>query len=91
MQFPAGGTTLSPAATGAVKHFASKRGSAGIAVIGYGDAASTGPEVQTVALGLGLARAQAIANALTSHGVPASVIRVGSEATGRGASLRLLP
>ena len=42
------------------------------------------------ALVLGLARAQAVADALKQDGVPDNAVRVNAEASGRGASLRLI-
>ena len=66
------------------------RGSGVIVVTGYGDADSSEPSAQATALSVGLARAAAIADALKADGVPASAVRVNAEASGRGASLRLL-
>ncbi len=95
IQFPGGGATLSPTAQDAIKQFAAQRLKAtsvqpDVLVTGHGDAASSDPTVQSVALSLGLSRAQAVANALIANGVPSAAIRLGSEAAGRGASLRLL-
>ena len=61
-----------------------------IAVTGYGDAASDDPEAQSAALALGLSRAQAMAAALTSAGVPGSAVEVGAQAIGRGGTARLV-
>jgi len=80
---------LQPAAE-EVKAFAAKRGNAVISVTGYGDATSGDPAAQSAAVTLGLARAQAIFSALTADGVPPEAIRINAEASGRGASLRLL-
>ena len=88
--FAPGVATLSPEDIDVVKTFAGRRGNAVIAVTGFGDAAGNDITAQTNALGLGLSRAQAVANALTSAGVPQSAIRVGAEAAGRGARLLLL-
>ena len=95
IQFPGGGATLSPTAQDTIKQFAAQRLKAtsvqpDVLVTGHGDAASSDPTVQSVALSLGLSRAQAVANALIANGVPSAAIRLGSEAAGRGASLRLL-
>ena len=90
VQFPTGGSALSPTGEDAVKQFAASRGNAAISVVGYGDAGTPDPAAQTSALGLGMARARAIASALTANGVPSSAIRIGAEAAGRGAVLRLL-
>ncbi|MGE0222984.1 MAG: OmpA family protein [Acetobacteraceae bacterium] len=88
--FPPGSATLSPTAAEAVKQFAAKRGSASVVITGYGDAVSADPGAQTAALSLALSRAQTVANALAAAGVPQAALRVGAEAAGRGASLRLL-
>lgn len=73
-----------------LKQLAAKRGNGIIAVTGYGDAASHDPNVQSAALSLGLSRAQAMAAALTSAGVPASAVQVDSEAVGRGGTARVI-
>jgi outer membrane protein OmpA-like peptidoglycan-associated protein len=88
--FVEGSSTLSQPATDEVKAFAAKRGKAAIGVTGYGDAASSDPSAQSAALSLGLTRARSIADALKTAGVPDNAIRVGAEASGRGASLHLL-
>jgi outer membrane protein OmpA-like peptidoglycan-associated protein len=88
--FVEGSTTLSPPAANEVKTFAGKRGNGVIVVTGYGDAASSDPAAQSAALSVGIARAAAIADALKADGVPANAVRVNAEASGRGASLRLL-
>ncbi|HYZ20773.1 MAG TPA: OmpA family protein, partial [Rhodopila sp.] len=81
---------LSQAAADEVKAFAAQRGNAVVGVTGYGDANGSDPAAQSAALNLGLSRAQAIVDTLKGAGVPANAIRVGAEASGRGASLRLL-
>jgi outer membrane protein OmpA-like peptidoglycan-associated protein len=88
--FVEGSTALSPAAADEVKAFAAKRGTGVIVITGYGDSASSDPGAQSAALTAGVARANAIADALKADGVPASAVRVNAEASGRGASLRLL-
>jgi outer membrane protein OmpA-like peptidoglycan-associated protein len=88
--FLAGASNLSAPATDEVKAFAAKRGNGTIAVTGYGDSASSDPAAQSSALNLGLSRAQSIVDALKAAGVPGTAIRVSAEASGRGASLRLL-
>ena len=90
VDFAAGSAAMTPTGTDAVKRLASRRGAAIVAVTGHGDAASSDPAAQTVAVSLGLSRAQAVANALAAAGVPRDAIRVAAEAGGRGASLRLL-
>jgi outer membrane protein OmpA-like peptidoglycan-associated protein len=88
--FQEGASNLSQAATDEVKAFAAKRGNGTIAITGYGDSPSSDPEAQSAALHLGLSRAQSILEALKGAGVPGAAIRVSAEASGRGASLRLL-
>jgi outer membrane protein OmpA-like peptidoglycan-associated protein len=88
--FPERTSNLSQPATEEVKAFAAKRGSKAIAITGYGDAASSDPDAQSAALTLGLSRAQAIVDSLKAAGVPNDAIRIGAEASGRGASLHLL-
>jgi len=90
IEFVTGSATLPPGAGAVLKDVAAKRGTAVIAVTGYGDAASDDPAVQSAALSLALSRAQAVANVLTSDGVPETAVRVGAEAAGRGASVRLV-
>jgi outer membrane protein OmpA-like peptidoglycan-associated protein len=90
VEFVQGSATLPPGAADVLKGVATKRGTAVIAVTGYGDAASNDPDVQSAALSLGLSRAQAVANVLTGDGVPVASVRVGAEAGGRGASVRLV-
>ncbi len=90
MVFVEGSASLSPPATDEVKTFAGKRGNGVIVVTGFGDAASSDPAAQSAAVVLGLSRAQAVADALKQAGVPGNAIRVSAEASGRGASLRLL-
>nr|WP_294503285.1 OmpA family protein [uncultured Rhodopila sp.] len=88
--FVEGSAALSPPAADEVKSFAASRGKGVIVVTGYGDSTSSDPSAQSAALGTGLARANAIADALKADGVPADAVRVNAEASGRGASLRLL-
>ena len=88
--FPDTTTALSQPAAEEVKAFAAKRGNGTILVTGYGDAASSAPDVQAAALKTGLARAAAIVEVLKANNVPANAIRVNSEASGRGAALQLL-
>jgi len=90
IMFVAGSSQLLQPARDSVAAFAATRGNKVISVTGYGDGASDDPIAQAQAVGLGLARAQAIATVLSAAGVPADAIRVNAEATGRGASLRLL-
>ena len=90
VEFVPGSAALPPGATAVLKGVAAQRGKAVVAVTGYGDAATSDPDAQTAALSLGLSRAQAVANVLTADGVPQAAMRVGAEAGGRGASVRLV-
>jgi outer membrane protein OmpA-like peptidoglycan-associated protein len=90
VEFVPGSAALPPGAAAVLKGVAAQRGKAVIAVTGYGDASSSDPDAQSAALSLGLSRAQAVANALTGDGVPTGSVRVGAEAGGRGASVRLV-
>ncbi|HVC63697.1 MAG TPA: hypothetical protein VND19_25435 [Acetobacteraceae bacterium] len=90
VEFVLGSAILPPGAADVLKGVVAKRGQAVIAVTGYGEAKSDDPDAQSAALSLGLSRAQAVANVLTGDGVPAAAVRVGAEAGGRGASLRLI-
>ncbi len=89
--FVDGSSALSQPAADEVKAFAAKRGNAVISVTGYGDATSSDPAAQSAALTLGLSRAQQIVDGPEAPpACPADAIRVNAEASGRGASLRLL-
>ncbi len=88
--FPGQTAALSQPASGEVKAFAATRGSGTISVTGFGDSSSSDPSAQSAALNLGLSRAQAIVDVLKTAGVPGDAIRVGAEASGRGAALQLL-
>jgi outer membrane protein OmpA-like peptidoglycan-associated protein len=90
IEFVAGSSALPPGANDLLKELAAKRGAAPIALTGHGDATSEDPAVQSAALSLALARAQAAAKALVADGVPESAIRLGAEASGRGADARLI-
>ena len=90
VSFDPGSSSLSPAETDALKKFAMQRKGALIAVTGYGDAVASDPASQATALGLAMARARAVSDALKAAGVPAAAIQIGGEAAGRGAFVRLL-
>jgi len=90
IEFVAGSSALPPGANDLLKELAAKRGAAAIALTGHGDATSEDPAVQSAALTLALARAQAAAKVLVADGVPESAIRLGAEAAGRGADARLI-
>jgi outer membrane protein OmpA-like peptidoglycan-associated protein len=88
--FVNGSAELPATAATTLKALASRRGTGIIAVTGYGDASSNDPDAQSAALTLGLSRAQAMAAALTSAGVPRSAVQVDAEAIGRGGAARLV-
>jgi outer membrane protein OmpA-like peptidoglycan-associated protein len=90
VSFPGGSAALPPSAVDELKLLSAKRGKGIIAVVGYGDAASSDPDAQAKALTLGMARAQAMASALTAAGVPASSVQVDAAAIGRGGTARLV-
>ncbi len=86
VQFSRGSSALSTGAVVSLRRFADARGSARVSVIGAGDPTSVGGD----ALGLGLARAEAVANALRAAGVPADAIQIAADPAGRGAVARLI-
>jgi outer membrane protein OmpA-like peptidoglycan-associated protein len=87
LDFPRGSATLQPEARAVVARFAAARGAATIRVTGYRDGAGDD-------LGLPLARAQAVAQALRRAGTPAEAIELAAEPrpgpAGRGAEMRLV-
>ncbi len=90
LAFDPGSYSVLATTAAALKAVAANRQKQTIVLTGYGDASSSDPAVQATALNLALARAQAAADTLKAAGVPASAIRIGGEAAGRGVSLRLL-
>lgn len=90
LTFITGSADLPGLAADQLKQLAGRRGNGVIVVTGYGEATSDAPDAQAAALTLGLSRAQAMAKALASDGVPASAVQVDAEATGRGGSARLI-
>ncbi|HUC16356.1 MAG TPA: OmpA family protein [Acetobacteraceae bacterium] len=90
LQFPAGSANLTASERARIRAIAAQRGKASIAVMGYGDARESNAASQTEALALGLARASSVASALAADGVPENALRLGAEASGGGATLRLL-
>jgi outer membrane protein OmpA-like peptidoglycan-associated protein len=88
--FVNGSAALPSTAADTLKQLASRRGNGVIAVTGYGDASSNEPDAQSAALTLALSRAQAMANALTAAGVPATAVQIDAEAIGRGGTARLV-
>ncbi|WP_439577874.1 OmpA family protein [Elioraea sp.] len=87
LAFPPGSAALSPDARAVAARFAAGRGAATVRVTGYRDSAGGD-------LGLALARAQAVAQALRSAGTPADAIELAAEPrpgpAGRGAEMRLV-
>ncbi|MGD0432854.1 MAG: OmpA family protein [Acetobacteraceae bacterium] len=90
VDFDRGSAALNDAALAEVKTIAGIRGDDGVAVTGYGDATTADAGAQSNAVALGLSRAQNLATALVARGVPYARLRLNAEASGRGASLRLL-
>jgi outer membrane protein OmpA-like peptidoglycan-associated protein len=89
--FGNGDAVLPPSQIQALKDFLTHRKHETIEIIGLGEAASDTPDGQAAAIALGLARADAVAQALTAQHVPQSALRLGANAFGRGAVIRLLP
>jgi outer membrane protein OmpA-like peptidoglycan-associated protein len=85
-----GSSALPSIGADSLKQLASRRGNGIIAVVGHGEAASNDPDAQSAALALGLSRAQAMATALVSAGVPRSAMQVDAAASGRGGTARLV-
>jgi hypothetical protein len=73
-----------------LRTFMSQRGKRAVLVVGRGEAVSSDPALQGAGLQLGLERARALAAVLAANGTPAAAIRIGAEAGGRGAYLRLV-
>lgn len=90
IQFADGSALLPPSANAPLAQLAAKRGAATIAVVGYGEASAATPDAQSTALTLGLARAQAMATALTAAGVPVGSVQIDAQAIGHGGSARLV-
>jgi outer membrane protein OmpA-like peptidoglycan-associated protein len=88
--FPTGSTALPIEAQNALRGLAKRRGSAGVVVTGFGEAAFDDPAAQQAALPLALSRARAIAAVLAASGVPATSMRVDAQAEGQGGAARLV-
>ena len=89
--FPAASAVLPPSQTQTLKDFVSHRAGRPVEIIGLGDASADTPEGQATAIALALGRARAVADGLAALHVPQAAMRVGANAFGRGAVLRLLP
>ena len=86
--FAAGWAVLPEGANQALTALARRPGVTRIVVVGYGDAADADPDIQTAALPLALARAQAIRTSLRRIGVAETSIQMTAEAVGRGGVAR---
>jgi outer membrane protein OmpA-like peptidoglycan-associated protein len=90
--FPAGSAVLPQSQTQPLKDAIARRGKQQIVqIIGLGEASADTPDGQAAAIGLALKRAQAVAAALAAMHVPQSAMRLGADAFGRGAVVRLIP
>ncbi|GAB0112488.1 hypothetical protein [Acidisoma sp. C75] len=90
VSFPAGTARLSPPMQRALRKLLDNRGSAHIAVVGFGDAPSSALAAQSAALPLALERARAILVQLRADGVSAGEISTSAEAEGSGGLVRLV-
>lgn len=88
--FAEGSAALPASGVAALKALAGKRGNRLVEALGRGEAVSAAPDAQEKAVTLGFERAQAIAKALRSDGVPESAIQVMSLAGGRGGMAKLV-
>jgi outer membrane protein OmpA-like peptidoglycan-associated protein len=84
--FAPGSAILSPDMANAVAAIAPVRGTSNILAAGFGDGGAT----DAAALSLALARARAIADALTAAGVPPSAIILDAAAAGSGGFVQLV-
>jgi outer membrane protein OmpA-like peptidoglycan-associated protein len=87
LAFPPGSAILNAKTASALAAIAASRGNADLLAAGFGDGQSD-PDQQ--ALTLALERAQAIADALTAAGAPASAIRLSAAAAGSGGFVQLV-
>ena len=87
--FDEGSSSLPTAMQAPLQRLAARRGHT-IMVTGRGEATANAPADQQAALSLALARAQVIAEALITDGVPRAALRLDAQPAGRGASVRLL-
>lgn len=78
---------LSAGQDAALDKIVQKRPNGPLSIRGFGDAASMSAQDQSDAVRLGLLRAQRLAEALASRGVPASAITVRGDAFGTGAKV----
>jgi len=87
--FAPGSDTLPGDALAALKLFAHERGARSMVITGFGDSTDSDAKAQSAALPLALARARAVASYLMAAGVPPASVRVGAQAQGQGAAVRL--
>ena len=88
--FAPGSAVLPRSAEASLQTLAAKRAGGPIAVVAGGDARSSAPDAQGVALPLALRRTDAVIAALVAAGVPSASIRAEAVAPGREASARLV-
>ncbi len=81
---------MRPASEAGLRDLAARRGGGPVALLGGGDATSSSPQAQQVALPLAWRRAQAMADILEAEGVPASAVRIDAAALARGGIARLV-
>ena len=87
--FTPGSAVLPPSAPLDLRRFALAHRGVPVTVTGHGDEVLSGPDSQSRALDLALRRAQAIAAALGTAGIPAANLRLHAEAAGHGGSVTL--
>ena len=87
--FPAGSAVLPEGAPATLRQLAATRAGRPIRVVGYGESLAIDAASQAATLGLGFARARAIATVLAQAGVPAEAILLTGEAIGRGGVARI--
>jgi outer membrane protein OmpA-like peptidoglycan-associated protein len=87
--FAQGSAAVPGSALPALRQLAARRGTAAVAVTGYGDAPDSDIDLQTASMALAWDRAVAIARVLQSDGVPAGSLRIASDASGRGGVAQL--
>ena len=87
--FTPGSAVLPPSAPLELRRFALAHKGVPVTVTGHGDDVLPGSDPQSRALDLALRRAQAIAAALATSGIPAANLRLHAEAAGHGGSVTL--
>ncbi len=87
--FAAGSAVLPEGAAEGLRRLAATRAGRDVWVAGYGESAASDAASQAGTLGLGFARARAMAVVLEQAGVPGAALRVVGEAVGRGGVARI--